>query len=133
MISPPPEWRSHSATSRACALPDWRGHRNLREGGGGSARMEGGLTGGRYGFFPMFARVAGDGWGLAPILRYRILKQPHIIMLHWTLVFLVIALIAGVLGFSGVAGASANIAWILFVIFLILWIVSFVMRGARRP
>ena len=81
----------------------------------------------------MFARFAGDmGW-LALILRYGFLKQPHIIMLHWTLVFLVIALIAGALGFSGVAGTSANIAWILFVIFLILWIVSFVMRGARRP
>jgi hypothetical protein len=30
-------------------------------------------------------------------------------MLHWALVFLVVALIAGVLGFTGVAGTAANI------------------------
>lgn len=88
---------------------------------------------GDVGFSLWFLGMRGDDKGLAPNLRYRVLNQPHIIMLHWTLVFLVVALIAGVLGFSGIAGASANIAWILFVIFLILWIVSFVMRGARRP
>jgi hypothetical protein len=31
-------------------------------------------------------------------------------MLHWTLVFLVIALIAGLLGLFGVAGVAAEIA-----------------------
>ncbi len=54
--------------------------------------------------------------------------QPTTAMLHWTLVFLVIALIAAVFGFTGVAGTAANIAKILFVIFLIIWIVSFVLR-----
>ena len=46
-------------------------------------------------------------------------------MLHWSLVFLVIALIAAVLGFGGIAGAAAGIAKILFFVFLVVWLVSF--------
>jgi uncharacterized membrane protein YtjA (UPF0391 family) len=46
-------------------------------------------------------------------------------LLHWTLIFLVIALIAAVLGFGGIAQESAGIAKILFVIFLIIYIISF--------
>jgi uncharacterized membrane protein YtjA (UPF0391 family) len=38
-------------------------------------------------------------------------------MLHYAIVFLVIALIAAVLGFGGIAGASAGIAKILFLVF----------------
>ncbi|HEX3124606.1 MAG TPA: DUF1328 domain-containing protein, partial [Rhodanobacteraceae bacterium] len=34
-------------------------------------------------------------------------------MLHYALVFLVIAIIAGVLGFGGIAGASVGIAKVL--------------------
>jgi uncharacterized membrane protein YtjA (UPF0391 family) len=45
-------------------------------------------------------------------------------MLHWALVFLVIALIAGVLGFSGVYVAAAGIAKVLFFVFLVLFIIS---------
>jgi len=47
-------------------------------------------------------------------------------MLHYTIVFLVIALIAGVLGFTGIAGASVGIAKILFFVFLILFAASFI-------
>jgi uncharacterized membrane protein YtjA (UPF0391 family) len=50
-------------------------------------------------------------------------------MLHWSLVFLVIALIAGALGFSGIAGAAAGIAKILFVLFLVIWLVVFLVIG----
>jgi len=46
-------------------------------------------------------------------------------MLHYSLVFLVIALIAGILGFAGIAGTAAGIAKILFVVFLVIWLVSF--------
>ena len=46
-------------------------------------------------------------------------------MLHYAVIFLVIAIIAAVLGFSGIAGAASNIAWILFVVFLILAAISF--------
>ena len=52
-------------------------------------------------------------------------------MLHYAVIFLVIALIAGVLGFSGVAGTASSIAWILFVVFLILAAVSFFRKKAR--
>lgn len=59
--------------------------------------------------------------------------NPTTVMLHWSLVFLVVALVAAVLGFSGIAGASAHIAYILFGVFLILWIVSMLIgRGGRK-
>jgi uncharacterized membrane protein YtjA (UPF0391 family) len=45
-------------------------------------------------------------------------------MLHWALVFLVIAIIAAIFGFGGIVSAAAGIAKILFFIFLILFIVS---------
>jgi uncharacterized membrane protein YtjA (UPF0391 family) len=50
------------------------------------------------------------------------------IMLHWTLVFLVIALVAALLGFGGIAGAAAGIAKVLFFIFLVIWLVSLLTR-----
>lgn len=52
-------------------------------------------------------------------------------MLHWTLIFLVVALIAGLFGFGGIASASAGIAQILFGIFILLFLVSLVV-GAMR-
>jgi uncharacterized membrane protein YtjA (UPF0391 family) len=59
--------------------------------------------------------------------------EKEIVMLHYAIVFLVIALIAAVLGFTGVAGAAAGIAKILFVVFLILFIASLVMGRRGRP
>ena len=53
-------------------------------------------------------------------------------MLHYSLVFLVIAIIAAVLGFGVVAGTAAYIAKLLFFIFLVLFIVSLV-TGRRPP
>jgi uncharacterized membrane protein YtjA (UPF0391 family) len=55
-------------------------------------------------------------------------------MLHYAIVFLVIALIAAVLGFGGIAGAAAGIAKILFLVFLVLFIVSLFLgrRGSPR-
>lgn len=46
-------------------------------------------------------------------------------MLHYALVFLVIAIIAAVLGFGFIAGAAAEIAKVLFFVFLVLAIISF--------
>ncbi len=48
------------------------------------------------------------------------------IVLHYALVFLVVALIAGVLGVSGVAAVATNIAYVLFVVALILFIVHLI-------
>lgn len=60
--------------------------------------------------------------------------QPHIPMLRWSLLFLVIAIIAGVFGFTGVAGTATDIARILFFVFLVLLIVSAIVSAFRgRP
>jgi len=55
------------------------------------------------------------------------------IMLHWSLVFLVIALIAGVLGFTGVYVAAAGIAKILFFVFLVLFVISLLTSRRSLP
>ena len=54
-------------------------------------------------------------------------------LLQWTMIFLIVALIAGGLGFSGVAAESAWIAKALFFIFLILFIASFFFGGGTPP
>lgn len=55
-------------------------------------------------------------------------------MLHYSLIFLVIAILAGVLGFWAVAGTAAFIAKILFFVFLVVFLVSLITRGrAPRP
>jgi uncharacterized membrane protein YtjA (UPF0391 family) len=51
-------------------------------------------------------------------------------MLHYAVIFFVIALIASVLGFGGVAGLSAQIGWIFAVIAVILLAVA--VLGGRR-
>jgi len=53
-------------------------------------------------------------------------------VLHYALVFLVVALIAGLFGFGFIAGTAAGIAKILFFVFLILALVSFLTRGRVR-
>ena len=52
-------------------------------------------------------------------------------MLHYAVVFFVIAIIAAVLGFGGIAGSAAGTAKILFIGFLILAVVSMIF-GRRR-
>jgi len=47
-------------------------------------------------------------------------------VLHYALVFLVVALIAGVLGVSGVAAVATNIAYVLFVVALVLFVVHLI-------
>jgi uncharacterized membrane protein YtjA (UPF0391 family) len=59
-------------------------------------------------------------------------RTQGIVMLHYTVVFLVIALIAAVFGFGGIAAGAVEIAKILFFIFAILAIVSFVAGLMRR-
>ena len=52
-------------------------------------------------------------------------------MLHYAVVFLVLALIAAVLGFGGVAVVSAEIAKVLFFLFLIGFVVSLILHRRR--
>jgi uncharacterized membrane protein YtjA (UPF0391 family) len=54
-------------------------------------------------------------------------------MLHYALVFLVIAIIAAIFGFSGIYIAAAGIAKILFFLFLVLFLVSLVMGRRIAP
>jgi uncharacterized membrane protein YtjA (UPF0391 family) len=53
-------------------------------------------------------------------------------MLHYAIVFLVIALIAAVFGFGGIAAGAVGIAKILFFVFIIMAIVAFI-AGRGRP
>ena len=48
-------------------------------------------------------------------------------LLHWTILFLIVAIVAAVLGFGGLASAAAGVARILFGIFLVLFLVSLVL------
>lgn len=52
-------------------------------------------------------------------------------MLHYAIVFLVLALIAGVLGFGGVVAISIDIARILFALFIVLFVISTVIHLLR--
>jgi uncharacterized membrane protein YtjA (UPF0391 family) len=52
-------------------------------------------------------------------------------MLHYAVVFLVIALIAALFGFGGIAAGAVGIAKILFFVFIILAVVTFLF-GRRR-
>lgn len=52
-------------------------------------------------------------------------------MLHYAVVFFVIALIAALFGFGGIAAGAVEIAKILFFLFLILAIVTFIANAVR--
>ena len=53
-------------------------------------------------------------------------------MLHYAVVFFVIALIAAVFGFGGIAAGAVEIGKILFVVFLILAIASYLFGFIKR-
>ena len=52
-------------------------------------------------------------------------------MLHYAVVFFVIALIAAVLGFRGVAGMSAEIGWFFAVLSIVFLVIA--LLGGRGP
>jgi uncharacterized membrane protein YtjA (UPF0391 family) len=52
-------------------------------------------------------------------------------MLHYAVVFFVIAILAGVFGFGGIAGGAAWMAQVLFGIFLVLFVLSLIF-GRRK-
>lgn len=53
-------------------------------------------------------------------------------MLHYAVVFLVIALIAAVFGFGGIAAGAVGIAKILFFVFVVLAVLTFVVSLFKR-
>jgi len=53
-------------------------------------------------------------------------------MLHYAVVFFIIAIIAAVLGFGGIAAGAAGIAKILFIVFLVLAVASLIGGALRK-
>ncbi len=53
-------------------------------------------------------------------------------LLHWAVVFLVVALVAALLGFGGVAGTAMEGARLLFWVALVLLLISLVFGLMRR-
>lgn len=53
-------------------------------------------------------------------------------MLHYAIVFLVIALVAALFGFGGIAAGAVEIAKILFFVFVIMAVVAFVISLGRK-
>ncbi|MDP1536779.1 MAG: DUF1328 domain-containing protein [Burkholderiales bacterium] len=53
-------------------------------------------------------------------------------MLHYAVVFLIIALVAALFGFTGIAAGAVEIAKILFFVFILLFVASLIMGLMRR-
>jgi uncharacterized membrane protein YtjA (UPF0391 family) len=53
-------------------------------------------------------------------------------LLHWAIIFLVVALVAALLGFGGVAGTAMEGAKILFWVAIILAVVAFAVSVVRK-
>ena len=56
----------------------------------------------------------------------------EILMLHYAVVFFVIALIAALFGFGGIAASAVGIGKILFLVFAVLAVVSFLIGLTRK-
>lgn len=53
-------------------------------------------------------------------------------MLHYAVVFLIIAVVAALLGFTGIAAGAVEIAKILFYVFLLLFVATLIVGLLRR-
>jgi uncharacterized membrane protein YtjA (UPF0391 family) len=58
--------------------------------------------------------------------------MPTFSLLHYAIVFLVVALIAAAVGFGGVAGVAMEGARLLFWVFIVLFVISLVAGLVRR-
>jgi uncharacterized membrane protein YtjA (UPF0391 family) len=65
-------------------------------------------------------------------MRFHPKHRGELAMLHYAVVFFVIALIAALFGFGGIAAGAAGIAKILFVLFAILAVASFLFGLMKR-
>ena len=53
-------------------------------------------------------------------------------MLHYAVLFLVVALVAALFGFGGIAAGAVEIAKILFVVFVLMAVVTLIIGIARK-
>jgi uncharacterized membrane protein YtjA (UPF0391 family) len=67
-----------------------------------------------------------------PLSRRAAAHSQGVIMLHYAVVFFLIAIVAAVFGFGGIAVGAAEIAKILFVIFLVLFLGSLIVGLLNR-
>ena len=75
-------------------------------------------------------RAGGDARQCTPELPAPIMSYGEITeMLHYAVVFFIIAIIAAVLGFGGLAAGAAGIAKVLFFVFLVLALITFLRRA----
>ena len=58
--------------------------------------------------------------------------MPTFTLLHYAIIFLVVALIAAAVGFGGVAGVAMEGARLLFWVFIVLFVISLVASVVRR-
>jgi uncharacterized membrane protein YtjA (UPF0391 family) len=58
--------------------------------------------------------------------------MPTFSLLHYAIIFLVVALIAAAVGFGGVAGVAMEGARLLFWIFILLFVISLIAGLVRR-
>lgn len=73
--------------------------------------------------------------GTNPLVLFRDtrgLRGSFPLLVHYGVVFLVIALIAALFGFGGIAADSASIAKLLFFVFVAMAVVAFVVSASRR-
>ena len=70
--------------------------------------------------------IKNELWYGSFITNEKFVNPKNLIMLRWTVIFLVIAIIAAIFGFGGIAAGAAGIAKILFFIFLILFVLSLI-------
>jgi len=52
-------------------------------------------------------------------------------LLHWAIIFLIVALVAALLGFGGVAGTAMEGARILFYVAIVIAVIFFLMSATR--
>ncbi|UDL95955.1 MULTISPECIES: DUF1328 domain-containing protein [Lichenihabitans] len=53
-------------------------------------------------------------------------------LLHWAIIFLVVALVAGIFGFGGLAGTAMEGARLLFWVAIVLLVISLIFGFMRR-
>jgi uncharacterized membrane protein YtjA (UPF0391 family) len=80
---------------------------------------------------------SGRIWTGDPDSGFKFRFDPHktnkrkVAMLHYAVIFFIIAIIAAVFGFTGIAAGAAEIAKILFYIFLVVFVVTLLLGVFR--
>jgi uncharacterized membrane protein YtjA (UPF0391 family) len=79
-----------------------------------------------------FARTRGGPGFALQKERSSARAQRRFAMLHWAVVFFVVALVAALLGFRGVAGLSAEFGWV-FVVLAVIFLAVGLLSGRTPP